>query len=81
MATPTKDSSSSSTQLVVDWTALTSPDNGDSTITSYNLKWDAGTSGVTWTTLIGYSPSSTALTYSVTSGLTVGSSYQFKVRA
>src|SRR5690242_3797157 len=81
MSSPTSGSSTSTTVIEVGWTALTSPNNGDSSITSYNLQWDAGTSGTTWTDLIGNSPSSTALSYSVTTGITAGSSYQFKVRA
>jgi hypothetical protein len=81
MAAPTRGSTTSTTIVEVDWAALISPANGDSSITSYNLKWDAGTSGVTWTDLIGLSPSSTATSYSLTTGITAGSSYQFKVRA
>jgi hypothetical protein len=59
----------------VDWTALIDPDNGGSTITSYNLVWDSGSGGVTFTDLIGISPSSTVTTYTVTTGITAGSSY------
>lgn len=73
MILPTKGVTSSDTQIEVDWTAYASaPQNGGSTVTSYNLQWDSGTSGVTYTDIIGYSPASTALTYTISSGLTVG---------
>lgn len=81
MATPTRGAATSSTIVQVDWVALTASLNGDSTITSYHLQWDAGTSGSTWTNLVGLSPSSTATTYTLTTGITAGSSYMFKVRA
>jgi hypothetical protein len=54
MATPTRDSTTTIKKLVVDWIALAAPENGYSTILSYNLVWDAGTDGVTWTSLIGF---------------------------
>ena len=37
MAAPTRGSTTSTTVVEVDWLALSSPANGDSTITSYNL--------------------------------------------
>lgn len=81
MATPTKGSTSNENQIEVDWSALSSPNNGDSSIISYNLQWDAGTSGNTWTDIIGASPYSTVTTYTISSGITSGSTYRFRVRA
>jgi len=82
MSSPTQGASTSSSQVHVDWSAVsTSPANGGSTITSYNLQWDAGSSGTTWTDLIGVSPETTVTTYTVTSGIVSGTTYQFKVRA
>jgi hypothetical protein len=76
MSTPTRGAASGTTQIEVDWLALSSaPSNGGSTITSYNLQWDAGTSGSTWSNLNGYSPSSLSLSYIVTTGLASGNSY------
>lgn len=43
MAAPTRGSGTSTTKLVIDWTALTYPSNGNSAILSYHLVWDAGT--------------------------------------
>jgi hypothetical protein len=82
MSAPVRGSTTSATQIVLSWSALsTSASTGGSAITSYNLQWDSGTSGVTWTNLVGYSPSSTSTTYTLTSGITHGSSYEFRVRA
>ena len=75
MATPIKGASSSHTQIEIDWVALTSPNNGDSTILSYALYWDQGTA--TWTELVGESSSYTPTTYLLTSGITEGSTYEF----
>jgi hypothetical protein len=67
---------------VIEWTAITlDADTGASPITSYNLYWDAGTSGVTWTSLKGEATENTSLTYTVSSGLTSGTDYQFQLRA
>lgn len=74
---PTRDTGTTSSSLIIDWTAPTT--NGAS-ITSYNVVWDSGTSGVTWTSLVGEATDFTALTYTKT-GVTSGDSYQFKVRA
>lgn len=80
MGTPFDGTTIDETNIDVTWSALASPANGGSTITSYHLQYDDGTSGVTWTDLVGLSPSSTATTYTLT-GITAGTTYQFKVRA
>lgn len=75
MSSPTRLSTSTVSRFDLSWTALTSPSNGLSPILSYFLEWDAGTNGNTWSEIVGYSPFSTATTYSVTggsSGLTAG---------
>lgn len=81
MATPTMDSTSSNTQLVVDWVALTTAESGYNDALSYNLYWDSGSAGTTWTSLVGYSTYYTGTTHTVTTGITEGDDYQFKVRA
>ena len=53
MDAPTKNALTSKDQIVVDWDTLVYPDNGGASITSYNLYWDAGTSGVSWFSIIG----------------------------
>lgn len=79
MAVPTRGSASSDTQLQVQWTALTSPANGDSTVLSYELQWDQGTS--TWVSLAGSASYYTGTSYTIALGITSGTTYQFKVRA
>lgn len=81
MNSPTRGSSTSTSQIQVDWTALTSPSDGYSTITSYHLQWDSGTSGATFSDLLGSTIDSTALTFTVSSSVIGGSNYQFRVRA
>jgi hypothetical protein len=39
------------TQIKVDWQSLAPMSTGGSSITSYNLQWDAGTNSVTWSDL------------------------------
>mmetsp|Transcript_29134 Transcript_29134/g.28192 ORF Transcript_29134/g.28192 Transcript_29134/m.28192 type:complete len:232 (-) Transcript_29134:211-906(-) len=81
MNTPTRGSLTSTSQIEVDWSTLSSPEDGYSSILSYHLQWDEGSAGVSWYDLVGATVDSTADTYIVTSTITGGQSYQFKVRA
>ncbi|MCP3681809.1 MAG: fibronectin type III domain-containing protein, partial [bacterium] len=72
-------SSVTKTQVVIAMTAVSSPNDGGSSVTSYNLQYDNATNGVTWTDLVGYSPDSTNLTFTKT-GLSTGSQYKFRYR-
>jgi titin len=81
MSAPAKGSSTSESQIEVTWSAPTAPSNGGSAILSYHLQWDAGTSGVTWTDVVGLSPAYSSTSIIITTGITAGASYQFKVRA
>ena len=84
MTSPERVDTSTSSRIDLTWDALIAPSNGGTTITSYFLEWDAGTTGQTWSEVVGYSPASTATTYSVTggaNGLTVGHLYGFRVSA
>ena len=65
----------STTSITVQWTAQSSPTNGNSAITTYNLYWDNG-SGTTNIALI----DSLVTSHTVTS-LTGGTTYKFKVRS
>ena len=81
MGAVSRDSSSTPSSITVTWTGIdANSTNGGSAITSYNLQWDSGTSGATWTDLIGNSVPSTATTFTVSS-VTAGQAYQFRVRA
>jgi len=57
MLAPTRNDTLTSTlKLVVDWVALTAPQNGYSDIQSYNLQWFAGnksSTNITWINLVG----------------------------
>lgn len=84
MTSPVRESTSTASKFDLSWTALTDPSNGGSDIISYFLEWDSGSSGATWTEIVGFSPFQTSLTYSVTgnsSGLTAGATYGFRVSA
>lgn len=72
-------SDTSESLLHVTWSAPTI--TGGASILSYHLQWDKGTSGSIWYDLIGLSPASTALFLKVTTGVTAGQSYYFRVRA
>jgi len=39
MSAPTRDPSSTQDKIVINWLPLSSPQNGDSEVTSYNLQW------------------------------------------
>lgn len=79
MPTPASGSSTAYNQLHVTWTLLTSPTNGDSSILSYILYWDQGSSS--WTEVVGESSVYTNNFYVISSGVTAGTTYQFKVAA
>ena len=79
MATPTRDPLTTTTKIFVDWVALGVPENGYSTVESYNLQWDRGTKGVTWYNLIGFDADVLVTRYETVHTLTAGTTYKFKV--
>ena len=82
MASPLRDSSTTTiSQITVSWAALAEPENGMSTVLSYNLEWDAGASGTVWTEVVGESTDYLSTQFTVTTGVQAGESYQFRVRA
>jgi hypothetical protein len=83
MITPSDDSVvTNQAQIKVDWdTTSTSFDNGGSAVIAYNLQWDSGSGGSSWVDLVGPTPASTALTFTVSTGVVSGTSYLFRVRA
>jgi len=73
MSAPTRGADTLSNRIHVEWAALsTSPANGGSSVLSYNLQWDSGTNGATWTNLIGLAPPSLLTSLYVTTGVTSG---------
>jgi len=85
MLAPTRHSVRATTttisKIVVDWQALVSPANGYVNVVSYNLQWDKGTGGTSWSNLVGYNTDSLVLQLAVADNIQKGSFYQFKVRA
>ena len=69
MPAPVSGSGTSETSLQVSWSGLSSPQDGDSTVTSYNLQWDNGTAGLVYYDLVGVAPYTTVLSYTVTTGV------------
>lgn len=64
--------------LVIKWTALIAPDNGDSVVTSYHLRWfNTGS----WLDLYGVNPDAVLTEFIVTSNIKRGTTYPFEVRA
>ena len=60
MSTPTRGSSSTTSQMIVTWTApSTAAETGGSTITAYELLWDAGDGATPDTVLIALASLST----------------------
>jgi hypothetical protein len=82
MNAPVRDASSSDSQIVLTWSALSTDDHtGGSSILSHGLEWDAGTAGATWTELAGFTVRTLATTFTVSSGLTAGAGYLFRLKA
>ena len=79
MVPPTRNSETNILQIVVDWDPPVN--DGYSEIVSYNLQWDSGTDGTTWSNLIGFNTDSLAQTFTVAQGVAFGDEYHFKVRA
>lgn len=76
MAAPFRNLDPSQTQyeLVIDWLPLSAPDNGDSDVTSYHLRWYHLEE---WKDLYGIGPDATLVEFIVTSGIARGATYKF----
>jgi len=81
MSAPTQDPSTSHSAVAISWSAVSAPQNGDSAILSYIVYWDAGAGTGSFTELVGETSQSTATTYTITTGIVTGTSYQFKIKA
>jgi len=79
MTALTSGTTTSSTQIELDWVALTSPNDGYSTILSYGVEWDQGINS--FVELLGETSDFTGTTYTITTGITSGTTYQFKIRS
>ena len=77
MAAVDRESTTTTTQIAVSWTTLiNAEDTGGSSITSYELEWDSGTVGTTWTTIYSNGQDSS---HTQTDGVVSGTRYQFRV--
>jgi hypothetical protein len=66
--TPTRGSETGPTQIQVNWSSLSGPDdNGGSAVLSYHLEYDNGTNADDWSTVIGKTPNSLATSVIVSS--------------
>ena len=65
MTTLAKGADTNKVSIYVEWTALSSPDTGNSDILSYNLVWDAG-STTTNVDLVGLTTDYTATSFVIT---------------
>ena len=68
-------------QVGVYWSALLAADTGDSNIISYNLQWDQAIPGGEWIDLVGNPDLATATSFIVSSKITSGYFYNFRLRA
>jgi hypothetical protein len=67
---------------MVNWTALTSlADRGGASISSYHLEWDKGSNGATWYDLAGKTSSYLLSSFTVTTDVSAGNFYKFRVSA
>jgi hypothetical protein len=62
-------------QLHITWAALTGDDAGQETITSYEVWWDTGAGGSSWTLLTFQPSGSFTYTYTWSAGITSGEAY------
>lgn len=60
---------------------LTPELTGGTDIISYNVQWDSSTSGVSWSSLAGYTSNFIGDEYQATAEVQAGLTYQIKVRA
>lgn len=81
MTAPTRNTATSTVQIVVDWVAPTGINSGRSAIVNYELQWDYGTSGAAWQSLTGVSGPFLFTSYQVSTSVVQGVDYQFKIRA
>lgn len=74
--TPVQEGSGTSDeQLHVTWAALTGDDAGGEPITSYEVWWDTGSGGSSWTLLVFQPAGSFTYSYTWSAGITSGASY------
>jgi hypothetical protein len=82
MNAPVRDASSSESQIVVTWTALSGDaETGGASILSYILEWDEGSGGADWEVLTGHTVKTLSTSFTISSGLVPGTAYLFRLKA
>jgi len=82
MAAPARGSSTSETQLHIQWVHLTThAETGGAIVTSYHLEWDAGNGQTAWSDLVGYTSDYTSSEFIATTGVAPAGEYALRVRA
>jgi large repetitive protein len=82
MGAPVEGSATSDTQIELTWAALASvSSSGGATITSYALEWDEGSGTGNFVVLRGEPSADTTTAYLLTTGVTAGAPYVFRLRA
>jgi hypothetical protein len=77
-----KGEQSSNTQIELLWIAQTTPSaTGGSSIISYSLEWNQGSSINSWVALVGAISDYTGTSYIVSSGVSQGETYTFRIRS
>ena len=78
---PQEGANTDDTQIHVQWQALTGDDTGGESITFYEVSWDMGNGGSSFSLLKLEPAGSFTYTYTQSSGINPGQDYQFKYRA
>jgi hypothetical protein len=82
MAPPARGSGTGPDRVELTWSAVTSPANGNSAVTSYALEWDEGAGAAAPFKLLAGEVNYQLTSYLVTSGvIAAGAPYRFRIRA
>lgn len=54
MSVPVRNDFTDTTKIVVDWSSISSPEDGNSVVISYSLDFDQGSNQNSWSTLVGF---------------------------
>lgn len=81
MSNPVRGNSTCPKMIVVNWSPISAPENGNSAVLSYSLEYDAGTNGESWEPIMGYLTSYEELSIQVSQKIQLGYTYIFKLRA
>ena len=79
MNPPKRDTATNDKQITLFWSPISSDqDTGGSAILSYGLEWDNGSSGNTWSAIMGYALTELGTNF-IVSSVTPGKVYSFRM--